>query len=85
MPLKQGDEVYLIRNHRAPFRPRGLPYNKLAKGERRKYRITYVGHWGSHDVQMLTKKGTWSVGTYWLHEKDVIPAEWLDRPLEDYL
>lgn len=80
--LKQGDEVYLIQNKGFA---RGPAYTKLSKGERRKYRITYVGSWESHEAEMLTKKKTWSVSRYWIQERDTIPASWLDSPLEDYL
>lgn len=81
-PIKVGDYIYLIQNkgHR---RPRGA-YRFLSKGEIRKYRVHYVGGWGGLEGNLVTKGGRLG-STYYLSLDDVVPANWIEGSLEEYL
>ncbi len=80
-PVKVGDYVYLIQNkgHRVP---RGA-YRFLAKGEIRKYHVNVLGAWGL-DGRLVTKSGRFGA-EYYLSTNDIVPANWIEGSLEEYL
>lgn len=63
--------------------PRGA-YRFLAKGEIRKYYVRYVSNWGSAEGCLVTKGGKLGAD-YYLHPEDIVPANWVEGSLEEYL